>query len=421
MLKRLKNQRGIALILVMSFILFLTIIVFDFWNDAQMGHQLASNYRARMQAYYLAKSAVNFSKLLLYFNKKLESMMAQHKVKAGDVGFEPLYKQIPVNSGAIRALLAAPSSSSSAEAPPEADEGEAEEGGEKKSLMEEANSGVGLLQKGDVETFLSFEGDFDAEISEEQSKYSLNAVSKMVSTSASYDLHKKILLSMLMQPQFKVFFENQEYDAILLVHALADFVDNNTNINEFDKVERGSEDSVYGSVEYRIKDAPYLSVSELRLVAGMSDDILELLRPMVTVYHPSDKINICLAEQSVVDALIVHFTHVSECTTPIDLEEEKDKEDLAKLRDEMLSFCPDSSGVASAFNSALGIQSTTNQTEEGGTGCKIEFKDLITDGNDIFRIKSTGSVKGVTTTVTVVIDTSPGNVKDWNILYYQVD
>jgi len=418
-MNRLKNQKGVALILVISAVMIITFIVTDFWSDAQLGHQMALNYKSRVQSYYMAKSALNFSKLLLYYNKKIESELKKKKLSFADIGFQALYKQVPINSEGLRGLISAARTLTDT-----GGEGE----GEVDENLENTKKTLGMLQSAEVESFLDFEGNFDAVISEEQSKYSLNAVSKMTSTSSGYDLHKKILLSVLLRSNFKNFFENQDSDAEELVHAISDFVDSNSSINEFDKVERGSEESNYDNVDYKVKNAPYLTLSEIRLVEGMSDDIYHSLQPLVTVYHTNDKINVCLAEPEIVDALIVHYTKYSECTTPLDPE---DKEDIEKLRDTILAQCPDKTAVATTLNQELGIKSTdeedkpstadSKKTSSKVTGCKIQFEDLLTENNNIFRITGVGEVRGVKTTITLVMDTSSSKVKNWKVLYYQID
>lgn len=415
MFERLRNNRGIALILVISSVMYLTVLVFDFFKEAQMGHQLAVNYRNRIQGYYLAKSAMNFSKLVIFFNKKVESMLSKYKMTAADIGYQPLYKQIPISSEGIRGML-------QMAAEPLVSGEEGEDGGG--SPM----GGASMLSQKDIEEFLNFDGNFDADISEEMSKYSVNAVSKMLPTSTSYDLHKKVLLSILQSPTYKNFFENQEYDAVNLVHAISDFVDGNDTINEFDKVERGSESGPYKGVDYRVKSAPFLTLSEMRLVAGMNDDIFSNLQGITTVYHTSEKINICLADSSIVDALIVHFTNYSECTSPLDPED--DQEEIEKLRDLLLSGCPDTNVGVTAFKTELNLAeeaTATNNTNGSGatsqneSGCKLKMENMVTNANDIFRIVANGDVNGVRSKITTVIDASNSSAKNWKILYFQVD
>lgn len=432
----LKNKRGVALLLVISTIMFLTVVVTNFWADALMSHQMALNYRDRVKSYYLAESGMRFSKLILYYNKLLEDTLAKKKINLAEMGYQPLYKQIPISSEGLRGMIQAGMNSMSTGDDTETDDSQTEDvpsadeatpDSQLEDFMNSSSQEASMLKKEVVEEFLNFDGNFDAVIEEEQSKYSLNAISKLTST--SYDLYKKILLSMLLRPTFKNFFDNQETDAEKLVHAIADFVDTNSVINEFDQVERGTEDSIYKDNKYKIKNVSYLTLSELRLVEGMSDDIFEALRPLVTVYNSGDTINVCMADEQVVNALIVHYTRYSECTTPIDAD---DKEELDKLREEMLENCPDKSAVASALNVALGIKSEattedtastaeTQSTESQVSECKIQFEKLITDDNDIFNIQATGEVNGVRTTINEVIEVNGTKSKSWKMYYYQVN
>jgi len=421
-MKRFKNQKGVAYIMVIACLMFLTVIVTGFWSDTQMGHTMALNYKARVQSYYLAKSAINFSKLLLYYNKKIEDTLSKKKLTYADLGFSALYKQLPISSEFLRGMMTAGTTNTTG------DVGGGDEETEEDSSLSQAKDSIGLLKKEEMESFLDFTGDFDAEITEEQSKYSINAVTKMTSTSSSYDLHKKILLSILKRDEFKNFFENQASDAETLVHSIADFVDSNSTINEFNKVERGSESSQYSDKDYKVKNAALLSFSELRLVDGMSDDIYETLIPLVTVYHASDKINICLAEEQIVDALIVHYTQHSECTSALDFD---DKEEIDKLRETILANCPDKTAVAKSLNEALGISepdkddkpttAESKSTSSKVSACKIQFEDLLTQDNKIFRIKGFGEVKGVKTVITMVLDASNKKASSWKVLYYQID
>ncbi len=431
------NQRGAALILVIAAITFLTMLSLDMFDDSLVNHQLALNYRSRVQSYYLAKSAFNFSKMLLYYNKKVESSLSKKSTSLADLGYEPLYKMIPLSSEALRAMVAMGQMGAQTEDEDAVDEDTMDESEEE----EVAASGVSMLEQEDVEEFLGFEGDFDSEISEEQSKYSVNAISKMTSTSSSYDMQKKVLYSLLMAPEFKTFFENQRSDAEDLVHAISDFVDSNSAINEFDGVERGNEVSLYGGdVPYSVKNSALLTLSELRLVSGMGDDIYETLKPLVTVYHTSDKVNICLADSETVDALIAHFTKYAECTSPLD--EEDDAEEITEIRDDILSSCPSKTDVAIALNLKLGLTSasdvsasststtststttTTSSTSSSSskvTGCAIQFEDLLSEDNDIFEIKARGNVGNVETIINIILDASSSQAKKWSILYYQVN
>src|SRR4051812_13237480 len=71
----LKNQRGIALLMVLSALAVMTIAVVEFVYNMRINYQLAVRNKERLQAYYLARSAVNLSKLVLKYNKEAEKLI----------------------------------------------------------------------------------------------------------------------------------------------------------------------------------------------------------------------------------------------------------------------------------------------------------------------------------------------------------
>lgn len=438
MKKNIKNQRGVALLIVISVIGILSSVMIDFMFQTGTQHEMVLQEKSRLQAYYLAKSSLNFSKMLLLYNKKIEAQINKMggKDAASKMGMQPIYKMFPMSSALLRGLISGSSASSEDEAE-EAPPPEEAAGGEDDTKIGEIEGlkKSGMMKSKEAEDFLKFDGDFESEISEEQSKYSLNAISKIAANSPSYDMQKKVLLSILMQKTFKNYFQTQEADAPTLVHAIADFVDSNDVVNEFDNVERGPESSLYKDADYPPKNARLLTLSELRLIPGMTDDIYLALEPFVSVYQSSDKINVCLADESLVNSLIVHYTTYAECTTPVSA---TDTEKLSELRGAMLLACPDAAGVASALNIALGLKEDDAGTDEiSGAGleesqdkkkqktsstvegCKIQFESLISSTNTIFRIKANGAVGDVRMTINTVLDTTSNDTSSWKVLYYQ--
>lgn len=447
-MKKLVNTNGVAIILVLSSLLLLTTLVSQLLNRTMTAHELALNYQKRVQSYYLAQSGLNLSKMLLYYNKKVEDLLQKRNLTYADLGVDALYKQVPIDSTALRLLLAMSGGGEEAVAPEEevAKEPVAEEGeSEGESQEDQTQQALGMFEKDKIEEFLDFEGDFFAEISEEETKYSLNAITKLSATTTTtgdqgesgYDLQKRILLSILSESGFKKYFENQDRDAEQLVHALADFADSNTSINEFGGIERGYEGSLYDEPDFHVKSAPYLTLSEMRLVAGMNDELYAVLEPYVTVYNNNETINVCMGSQELFEALIVHFSQYSKCTAPLD--PEKDAEQITKIREEAYAKCPNASDVTAVVNEALGISSTTTTNESASTttttntattpstsnttatDCVLKFSDLISTSNTIFRVKGSGEVDGVVTTIETVINTSAAKPSSWAVLYYQVD
>ena len=68
------QSRGVALILVLTTIAILTSIGVDFSYQSRVSLRLAENLRDETRAFYLAKSAVNLSRLLLHFQKQVDGL-----------------------------------------------------------------------------------------------------------------------------------------------------------------------------------------------------------------------------------------------------------------------------------------------------------------------------------------------------------
>jgi type II secretory pathway component PulK len=426
--KKLKDQKGVALLIVMSFLLFVTFMVLDFDEQVLINSQAAYNFRDRLQAHYLAKSGENFSRMVILYQKKIDAEVAKQNTTnqmIQEFGSVSLYEMLPISTEFLRGIASAaglnlPGVGADEEGDVELDE---------EVTSSESGGFVSSGAQGAAEEFLDFPGDFEAIISEENGKFSLNTFSKLQPDSDAYDLHKKVLYSILMDERFKMFFENQERDAADLSHAIGDFIDLNDSINLFDKVERGRESSLYSQDDYDVKNAKLLSFSELRLVKGMSDDILEAIKDRVTIYHTDSTINPCRSPPELLDSLIVHYTANAECTRPIDPD---DQEYIDELREEVLLYCPKKVDMARALNVALGIieaGSTTNTTNNRNRnnnstskvgGCKIQFEDLLSESNEIFKIESVGRVGNVIRRSTTVLDARSDKVASWKVLYYSV-
>lgn len=268
-----------------------------------------------------------------------------------------------------------------------------------------------------------------SEISEEATKYDLNKIANVVSTSASYDQRKKWLYSFLKNPRFDELFEKSEQDREKLVHGLSDWVDQNGMINEFENIQRGAEDSDYSGEDYKVKNGKMATLSEMRLVAGMNDDLFSKLKDYLTIYTASDKINLCLSEDDEwAKALIYHYTNNAGCGSPVDY---TDEEKMSELATTLLGGCPDAESMADALNSALGLTEETSSDEESTTGdstssstvtgCVFQVKDLLTSDNKVFTVKATGQVDETRLTISVVMNTDSSDPTKWKYYYYRVE
>ena len=79
MLKRLKNQSGVALMIVMAAITLLTSIAVEFAYNTNVNYNLALNEKERLQAYFLAESAIKLMELELKLEKQLSITLVEEK------------------------------------------------------------------------------------------------------------------------------------------------------------------------------------------------------------------------------------------------------------------------------------------------------------------------------------------------------
>jgi type II secretory pathway component PulK len=421
-----RNQKGVALLIVLSALAVLTTAVVEFTYHSRINYKLAVNTKQRLQAFYLAKSSYNLSMLLLKYNKQAESMMEKAQENIEGFQMEPLYRMMPLSSELLRGMAGGQLDALFG------GEDEGDEGSEDESGLEDSQSeledNLNYLEREEIEKFLDFEGDFSSEITEEQIKYDLNRVFGIETTSKTYDNIKKMLRSILMLPQFVDYFEEINEPPDQIVHALTDWVDLNGMINEYDNLQRGSEDSLYSDLPYKPKNGKFMTVSEMRLVAGITDEIYKKLSPFVTVYTKSEKINACLAGDEMTKALIYHYTNHAGCTAGVSYEEEEKMEEYVS---EMLSGCPNPEDMAVAINTKLGLadlQASSGTTKKkkgkpGSTvaGCAFQLKDFLTDENNIFKIQATGTVDETNVVITTVLNTKEKNPKRWKTYYYRVE
>lgn len=427
--KFLGNERGIALLIVLSAISVLTAAVVEFCYNERVSYHLAVNAKERLQAYYLAKSAVNFSRLILKYTKEADKLIASAGAAApADLKMNPLYKQMPLSSELIRGLVSG-SSDGGASAPKTPAKGSGKDAksgsSDKMAGADDFLKSTGMMDSEKAKEFLDFEGDFSSEISEEQTRFDLNRFAGMETANANYDLRKKLLLSLLMLPEFKDSFEDPEKDALKLTHALADWVDANDVMNDFGNMQRGSENEGY-SGDYKVKNGKMLSVSEMRLVTGMTDSIYDKLQNLVTIYSGSDKINVCLADDNMLRALITHYVKNSNCVASFPVEND---EKMTALLGDIKAACPDPVAMAAVANSKLGLvdlqaQVATTPASGAGSqvaGCLFQLKDILTSDNKVFTIRGTGTVGETEVMIRTVINTDSSDPTKWKTMFYRVE
>lgn len=275
------DQRGMALLMVLVTIAMLTAVVVEFIYDTRVDVQMAANVRDRVKAYYMARSAVNFSRLILFFQGQADKLTG---------GAVKLYQLVPIESDLAKAFTSG-------------------EMGEAFGL-----EGLDLDNK---RGFGDFEGGFSATIEDEYAKININALESLPSIASPVTAQ---ILALINSPRYREFWEQEDAEGQYrspaeVLSAMHDWIDADNVVDtlQADQIAldpfsqpavfvpgSSSEDARYDMLKdpYKNKNNPFLSVQELQLIKGIGDDFMEEFGDKFTVW--SDP-NLLLSLNSVND------------------------------------------------------------------------------------------------------------------------
>ncbi len=253
--------------MVLVTIAMLASVIVEFVYETRVDVQMAANVRDRLKAYYLARSAMNFSRLILFFQGQADKLTG---------GAVKLYQLIPIESDLAKAITSG-------------------EMGEAFGL-----EGANL---GDMRGFGDFDGGFSATIEDEYAKINLNALDSLPSIASPTAAQ---ILALIASPRYREFWERDDAEGRHntpgeVIAAMHDWIDRDTVMDTFqpevvalDPFSQPSvftpgttsEDSNYDmlSPPYKCKNNPFLSVEELQLVRGIDDDFMEEFSDKFTVW-----------------------------------------------------------------------------------------------------------------------------------------
>jgi len=251
--RRRRDQRGVALIMVLGTLAILTVMLTEFQDatSAELGSSLAA--RDQVRAEYAAKSAVNLSRLLFASEPTIRKALSPLGQLTG-----MNFPQIPVWE--YSDIILGPFS------------------GEEGNDVFRAVSGMRL----DGTRNLDLGGaSFELVIVDEDAKINLNLGSK--ADSFSQQRMAEQILAMIGGAQYEEMFElvdeeGEQHDVQTICGALIDWADPNTDFNACEpraetNRSSGSEDGYYQLLDhpYRRKNAAFDSLEEVRMVRGIDD------------------------------------------------------------------------------------------------------------------------------------------------------
>jgi general secretion pathway protein K len=244
-----------------------------------------------------------------------------------------------------------------------------------------------IITKGEVQKAVKaskMEGQYVATIESEGSKIDINDLdspSKVIAESTRQQI------SQIFQSQFD---NNEEFQARHRGDDFEQIIDNITDYIDGDKKGRGKtggdESALYPDRPNDLipPNSPLKTLEELHIVAGMTDEIFELLKTRVTVYGTKG-VNVNYAKKDVLMSLSPQIT--DERADKIIEDRGKKERGPFKDQDDFLQYL-----------SSIGIQGNPFQDKDGKQSVPLLF-----DPEFNFRIRSTGQAGRAQKEITAIV------------------
>ena len=296
------SERGAALLIVLLTVAVLTALTVDLAYNTRVSLEIAAHARDELKATYMAKGAVNVARLVLHFQRKLDSAGAigsqalsqlglggQTGAAGGGSSFSfRLWEVIPVDSTTVGALL-----------------------GHRPAAAESKGGAKGAPAPK--------EPSFDAKIDDEDRKVNVAQLAGL-STVAAPQLQRFLLA--VREPRYDVLFDREDENGNRFTRRdlavnLKDWVDEDSTtstigLNPAAPFENGfgDENQIYdrGDDRYYAKNARFDSLDELYLVGGVSDAFMVAFGDHLTVYpdvNATTNINTADPQQMMVNVLLM--------------------------------------------------------------------------------------------------------------------
>ncbi len=393
-----RSRGGMAILMVMTSVMLLTILITEIVSGATVRIQLAAQYRDEVQAEALAGTGVQLYRLVLMLSKQVgNNPMVQQVGQMIGVNADTIWMMVPtINTQLLRLVLA-----TDGDADNLSDEERAEmvaSGGLTAEQREESREDSGPMRR----NFLDFDGDFSASVQDENRRiyvgsFNATTVSELLQTPSGAEIY-----AMLGREEYQDYLRDQNIVREELIGNLADW----TDPDDVRIYQGGRETALYERLEdpYRPKNAPFDTREEIRLVEGWHlDGVWERVGHHLTVYGDG-KININTAPIEVMFGLLMAFADGMNTDSYV----EPYHDELMRLRGLPLA----EGGLH--FQSAKQFPQVMASL---GLPLREEVVNAITTESYIFRITSAGEVGSAVVEVHAIMDFS--NDPGGRIVYWR--
>ena len=388
--RRRDKRRGVALLLVATTLMFMTVLVTEISFSSRVRFLQAAHARDEVAAGALARTGVNMYQLILVGTKQVENNpMLKNAMNSMGMGGVQLWQLMPnINTSLLRMIFVSGGDLESEDLEKLRDEGLDAETREasRESRFADRN-------------FLDFDGDFLAEIVDEDSKVNIGLIGTFGTVPLMENPTAIQLFGLMSGEEHDQWFYDRNIDRWELISNLLDWVDRDTMRSG---AQGGYEDDLYNNLEspYLSKNAPFETKAEIRLVEGWQDDVYDRYSEYFTLYG-SGKINVNTASSEVLVGLFKAYVSPS----PTDFQCDVLLQELAEYRMMGASF-----GKSKDF---------TNWLSGQGVNVEPAMRKAIGTKSTVFTVKSIGMVGDATQRLTVVMDFAKS--KEGKIVFWRVD
>jgi type II secretory pathway component PulK len=446
-------MRGMALLVVVVGLGLLAAVVTDFASNETVYYKLASYERDALKAEALANSGVEFARLFLALQSRLQPYVTSMAAAGLPLPSYAIWDLLPLSSSFMSELASGriaeslgvdvketlkkraelKEKSKAALEGGQQNGGEAEEGEESPEASggSKNNKGKGAAKGNSANRdaegkfvapeggFGAFEGSFDLKIQDEESKISLRGWADQANVEKRATT-KLLLEGLLSSDKYKKLFEersvaSESSDIPTLIARIFGYIDPTGRSTDpyapeamWGKNTGGSDVGFYASYKLPIKPkrAYFDSIEELRLVPGMNDARMEIFRKGVSLYGEGGKINLLTAKGPVLEAIVRYCGRKAV---------QSDPNAATKLNDFLKKWVD----LLSKGGTPLDPEGFVKVLKDQGIGIdEKSCMDVLDTKSSNFTVTSQATVGNVTRTMTVVVRVS-GNAEE--LYYYRLD
>jgi general secretion pathway protein K len=409
-----KNERGVALLLVVVSIAILAAVAAEFAYSSRVDLELAVRERDALRAEYLAKSGLGMSRLLLQFQKQLDlslqNLASTLPGMAGGFNIQ-LWRMAHIDCQTLGRFL-----------PDVADAGF----GAQKKPTEGQVGGLGtpLVDYG------GFRGCYGTLIEDEEAKLNVNQLDSLLTAGAGGAAIQRLYL-LLSDKRFEFVFDKEDANKVKVnatdaLINIKDWADADDLVSALIVSPAGAqvssgfadEPGLYSKYlpRYRPKNASMDSLDELYFVHGIGDRFMAAFGDRLTVYPDVNSVLNVNTDDPVVLALAVRSaadpTHPDgRLSDPIFLDALVQKIQAARMLSPMGMSVSDFVNVLVQSDIAVNPQITGN----------LQTNSFLGDHSKTFRVTAVGEVGNVQRTVTGVIRITQPQDGLGRLLYWKVD